>query len=99
MAFELLFGLNVIDEVGYQKYRDETLPLLTACGGYFRYDFAVSEVLKGEAEHPINRVFVVVYPDRDSQVRLFKDPTYLRIREAFFNPSVAGATRLAEYER
>lgn len=51
MAFELLFGLNVVDEAGYQKYRDATLPLLTACGGYFRYDFAVSKVLKGEAQH------------------------------------------------
>jgi len=99
MAFELLVGLNVVDEDGYQKYREGTLPLLTACGGYFRYDFAVSKVLKGEAQHPINRVFVVVYPDRETQVRLFKDPAYLRVREAFFTPSVAGVTRLAEYER
>jgi uncharacterized protein (DUF1330 family) len=99
MAFELLVGLNVVDEDGYQKYREGTRPLLEACGGYFRYDFAVSKVLKGEAQHHINRVFVVVYPDRDTQVRLFKDPAYLRIREAFFTPSVAGATRLAEYER
>ena len=99
MAFELLVGLNVVNEEGYQKYREGTLPLLTACGGYFRYDFAVSKVLKGEAQHPINRVFVVVYPDRATQVRLFKDPAYLRVREAFFTPSVAGATRLAEYER
>ena len=99
MAFELLFGLNVVDEDGYQKYRDETLPLLTACGGYFRYDFAVSEVLKGEAKHPINRVFVVVYPNREAQVRLFNDPAYLRVRDAFFTPSVSGATRLAQYER
>lgn len=99
MAFELLVGLNVVNEDNYQKYREGTLPLLTACGGYFRYDFAVSRVLKGEARHPINRVFVVAYPDHDTQVRLFKDPAYLRVREAFFTPSVAGATRLAEYER
>ena len=99
MAFELLVGLNVVYEDGYQKYREGTLPLLTACGGYFRYDFAVARVLKGEAQHPINRVFVVVYPDRDTQVRLFKDPEYLRVREEFFTPSVAGVTRLAEYER
>lgn len=99
MAFELLVGLYVVDEDGYQKYREGMLPLLKACGGYFRYDFAVSKVLKGEAQHPINRVFVVVYPDRDAQVRLFKDPAYLRVRNAFFTPSVAGVTRLAEYER
>ena len=99
MAFELLVGLNVVDEEGYRKYREGTLPLLEACGGYFRYDFAVSKVLKGEAQHPINRVFVVVYPDRDTQVRLFKDPAYLRVRETFFTPSVAGVTRLAEYDR
>ena len=56
-------------------------------------------MLKGEAKHPINRVFVVVYPDRDTQVRLFKDPAYLRVRETYFTPSVAGVTRLAEYDR
>jgi len=98
MPFENLVGLHVTDENGYQKYREGMLPLLTSLGGYFRYDFAVSKVLKGEAEHPINRLFVIVFPDRESRERLFADPAYLRIRENFFAPSVAGITMLAEYE-
>lgn len=99
MPFENLVGVHVTDEAGYQAYRDAMLPMLTKCGGYFRYDFSVSKVLKGEASHPINRVFVIVFPDRDTQVRFFNDPDYLRVREKFFAPSVAGITRLAEYER
>jgi uncharacterized protein (DUF1330 family) len=75
------------------------VPILTTYGGYFRYDFAISSVLKGEAKHPINRLFVIVFPDREAQARFFKDPAYLRVRETFFTPSVAGVTRVAEYDR
>ena len=98
MPFENLVGLHVTDEAGYRKYREGMLPLLTACGGYFRYDFAVSNVLKGEAQHPINRLFIIVFPDRDTQARFYKDPAYLRVREALYAPSVAAATRIAEYD-
>lgn len=98
MPFENVVGLHVVDESGYQAYRDEMIPILETFGGYFRYDFAVSSVLKGEAQHPINRVFINVFPDRDAQKLFFSDPAYLRVREAFFVPSVAGVTRLAEYD-
>jgi uncharacterized protein (DUF1330 family) len=99
MAFENLVGLHVTDEDGYQRYREGMVPILTTYGGYFRYDFAISSVLKGEAKHPINRLFVIVFPDREAQARFFKDPAYLRVRETFFTPSVAGVTRVAEYDR
>ena len=46
MAFERLVGLQVIDEAGYQAYRDAMTPLLHACGGSFGYDFRIAEVLK-----------------------------------------------------
>lgn len=99
MSFENVVGLHVVDEKGYQAYRDEMIPILETYGGHFRYDFAVSNVLKGEAQHPINRVFIIVFPDRDAQKRFFTDPAYLRVRETFFVASVAGVTRLAEYDR
>ena len=99
MPFENLVGLHVVDEDGYRKYREGMIPILTSFGGHFRYDFAVSDVLKGEAQHPINRLFIIVFPDRATQARFYKDPAYLRVREALYAPSVAAATRLAEYDR
>ena len=98
MPFENIVGLHVVDETGYQTYRDEMIPILKTFGGYFRYDFAVSGVLKGEAQHPINRVFIIVFPDRQAQKLFFADAAYLRVRETHFVPSVAGVTRLAEYD-
>ena len=98
MSFENIVGLHVVNETGYQAYRDEMIPILETYGGYFRYDFAVSNVLKGEAQHPINRVFIIVFPDSGAQKRFFADPAYLRVRDRFFVSSVGGVTRLAEYD-
>ena len=49
--------------------------------------------------HPINRVFVIYFPDQDAHARFFADPEYLKVRKQFFVPSVQGVTRIAEYEK
>lgn len=99
MTVEHLVGLNVIDEPGYARYRQEMTPLLHAVGGDFRYDFRIAEVLKTEASHPINRVFVICFPDRDSSERFFADARYLAVRHQFFEPAIQGWTRLGDLER
>ena len=54
--FERIMGLNVIDDIEYQKYRVAMLPILKSFGGAFGYDFRVSEVLLSKTEDKINRV-------------------------------------------
>jgi len=98
MPFENLVALHVVDEKGYHAYREGMMPILTRYGGGFRYDFTVERTLKSAAAHPINRLFVITFPDRDAHARFFADPDYLKVRKQFFEPSVQGVTRIADYE-
>ena len=78
MFFEMTVGLLVVDHEKYAQYRAEIAPLLAAAGGRFRYDFEVARTLKSEAEHDINRVFVLRFPDRASKESFFADPNTSR---------------------
>lgn len=86
------------DESGYQAYRDGMLPILARYGGAFRYDFRVSEVLKADTAQPINRVFLLRFPDAAAKEAFFADPEYKKVRERFLVSSVSSVTTLAEYE-
>lgn len=94
---ETLVGLHVTDDEGYRRYRAGMTPILRAHGGRFRYDFRVSEVLIGETPEPINRVFVIAFPNAEAQRAFFSDPAYLAVRKCHFDPSVAAITRIAVY--
>ncbi|PJZ58037.1 DUF1330 domain-containing protein [Leptospira barantonii] len=98
-AFEMVVGLEVIDDLVYTKYRAAMTPLLTTYGGGFRYDFKILEVLKNEDGNPINRVFTIYFKDKKSRDAFFADPEYLKIRTEFFQTSVKSATYISEYER
>lgn len=98
-CYENVVGLQVTDEEGYRRYREAMTPLLEACGGGFRYDFRVAEVLRSETEAPINRVFLIHFPSVAAKEAFFADPRYLEARAAHFVPSVGAVTILAEYER
>ena len=99
MAFEMTMGLLVEDQEKYAQYRTEIAPLLEEHGARFRYDFDVARVLKGEAKHGINRLFMIEFPDRSTKTKFFVDARYLEIRARLFEKSVAGWTTIAEYER
>ena len=45
MSYEILVGLDVLDEAKYEAYNSAMKPILTPYQGYFGYDFKVSEVL------------------------------------------------------
>lgn len=89
MRFEYLVGLQVTDEEKYAAYRAAMLPLLKSHGGGFRYDFKVAETLISEAEHPINRVFVIYFRDEAAKDAFFAHPAYLEIKRDLFARSVA----------
>lgn len=95
----MLVGLLVTDDPTYARYRAAMLPILEEHGGGFGYDFRVSEVLRSRADHDINRVFTIYFPDRATRDRFFDHPDYQRARSEFFDPSVSGLTVLAEYDR
>lgn len=96
--YELVVALRVTDEAGYQRYRDGMTPILEEHGGYFRHDFRVAEVLRGERDD-VNRVFILSFPDADARTAFFANARYLKVRRELFEPSVEGGSSiLAEYE-
>lgn len=92
-----LVGLRVVDDEGYGRYRAAMTPILERFGGRFGYDFVVSEVLRSETEAPIDRVFTIVFPDRETCQAFFADPEYQQVRATYFEPAVSHTTILAEY--
>ena len=98
MALEILVGLHVVDEGGYQSYRDAMTPILESYGGDFGYDFKVSEVLKSKTNARINRVFTISFPDQDSKNSFFSNEEYLKIKQDHFENAVSDTTIIATYE-
>ena len=94
----LIFGLEVRDEPLYRRYREGMIPILAAHGGAFGYDFVVSQVLKSEAEAPINRVFTMIFPEKSAAERFFADPAYRAVRAELFDASVGAVTKIGSYD-
>lgn len=99
MSFEVLVGLNVTDDRGYQTYRDKITPLLEESGGGFRYDFKIAETLKNEQGRPINRLFAIYFKDKAAMDRFFTDEEYQGIKRQHYEPSVSATTIISQYER
>lgn len=97
--FERLVGLHVVDDEGYQAYRQAMYPILQEYGGNFGYDFRVSEVLMNPSGNPINRVFTIHFPDEAASQAFFSNEQYLAVREKHFDRSVEHATLIAAYEK
>jgi uncharacterized protein (DUF1330 family) len=98
MSFERVMGLEVIDDVVYQQYREQMLPILRAFGGSFGFDFKVSYVLKSKTKAPINRVFTIDFPNREVMDQFFSDPTYLEVKNKYFDRSVKSVTTISMHE-
>lgn len=96
---EILVGLNVADNDGYQNYRDRMTPLLVKLGGSFRYDFTIAQTLKSETKDTINRIFVICFPNSEAKDNLFNNDEYKQIKEQFFEKAVENTTIISEYER
>ena len=80
MSFERVIGLNVIDHQEYQKYREAMLPILKIYGGFFGYDFIISEVLLSKTEDDINRVFTIEFPSKRKMEAFFTNPEYVAVQ-------------------
>ncbi len=95
--YEILIGMRVDDEGGYARYRAGMTPILESMGGFFRYDMRVSELLKGEADDPFNRLFLMSFPDEATGDRFFADPGYQRVRAEHFDGAVRSYTLIARF--
>ncbi|MCG8435964.1 MAG: DUF1330 domain-containing protein [Gammaproteobacteria bacterium] len=99
MPFEMLVGLHVTDDTKYQEYRAAMKPILKEHGGGFSYDFKVSEVLISETEDKINRVFTIYFADEQQKDAFFSHPEYQKVKQTYFESSVAATTLIAGYEK
>ncbi len=95
---EILVGLHVTDDESYTNYRAAMTPLLEAAGGLFRYDFTIERMLKGTADPPINRLFVISFPDELTKEVFFADAKYLAAKQEFFESAVDMVDIIATYE-
>jgi uncharacterized protein (DUF1330 family) len=98
VGYEMLVGLQVIDDLLYQEYRDAMTPILARYNGGFGYDFRVAEVLHTKTDAPINRVFTISFGDEAMKHQFFSDRAYQEVRARYFEPSVTHSTILAEYK-
>jgi uncharacterized protein (DUF1330 family) len=94
----ILLGVEVVDQAGYARYRAEMTPILASYGGSFGVDLVVARVLQGGGDARPNRVFTVVFPDRQTRERFFADTGYRAVRTAYFEPAVARTVMLGEYD-
>ena len=99
MSYEILIGLNVLDDHKYENYRSAMSPLLTSYEGYFAYDFKVSDVLISEGNTDINRVFTINFSSKNKMESFFSDSQYLKIKEKYFVESVGSTTIISSYEK
>jgi len=99
MSYEILVGLNVLDELKYTDYRTAMKPILSDYEGYFGYDFKVSEVLISAGDTDINRVFTINFSCKSKMEGFFSDRQYLIVKEKYFVDSVGSATIISSYEK
>jgi uncharacterized protein (DUF1330 family) len=99
MSYEILVGLNVVDDLKYNDYRVAMKPILSDYEGQFGYDFKVSDVLISEGNTDINRVFTINFPSKNKMEGFFSDPLYLAVKEAYFVESVGSAIIISSYEK
>jgi len=99
MSYEILVGLQVLDNLKYEDYRAAMKPILSDYEGYFAYDFTVSEVLISQENPEINRVFTLNFSNKAKMNGFFSDANYLVVKEKYFVDSVGSATIIASYEK
>ncbi len=99
MAYERIMGLQISDDVEYQKYRQHMIPILHSYGGDFGFDFRVSEVLKSKDDSAINRVFTIEFPDKVAMEKFFNDSKYLAVKNKYFLSSVQSVTTISMHEK
>jgi uncharacterized protein (DUF1330 family) len=99
MSYEILVGLNVLDDLKYADYRKAMTPILFAYDGRFAYDFKVSEVLISAGSMDINRVFTINFVSKNYMEGFFTDPDYLAVKEKYFVGAVGSTNIIAGYEK
>ena len=99
MSYEILVGLNVLDDHKYNDYRTAMKPILSDYEGHFAYDFKVSDVLISAGNTDINRVFTLNFSSKNKMDGFFSDAQYLVVKETYFVGSVSSTTIISSYEK
>jgi uncharacterized protein (DUF1330 family) len=99
MSYEILVGLNILDDQKYNDYRTAMRPILSDYDGHFVYDFKVSDVLISPESSNINRVFIINFSSKNKMDEFFSDPKYLVVKDMYFVASVGSVTIISGYEK
>jgi uncharacterized protein (DUF1330 family) len=99
MSYEMIVGLQVIDDRQYEDYRLAMTPMLSAYGGSFGFDFRVSEVLSAGTSQDINRAFAISFPEEDTMNAFFSGSEYLAVKALYFEGAVSSTSILSSCEK
>jgi len=99
MSYEILVGLDLLNDQVYDEYRKAMKPILLDFKGYFVYDFKVSDVLISDTNNDINRIFIINFKSKSKMEGFFLNPEYLAIKEKYFTKSVGSTTILSSYQK
>lgn len=90
-------GLHVTDDASYREYRDGVKPLLEAHGGTLHDDCRIEESRRA-VEHPMNRLFIISFPDANAKRAFFENESFRQMHARYFDPERQGITTVAHYE-
>ena len=99
MMFERIMGLDVTDDLEYQRYREAMLPILTSYGGAFGYDFKIAKVLLSKTKDNINRVFTIEFPSKEKMEAFFSNPDYVAVQNRYLKNSIKSKTIISMHEK
>jgi len=99
MTYERIMGIQVNNEEEYQRYREGMMPILNSFGGFFGFDFKVTEVLISKTDDQINRVFTLEFPSKEVMENFFTDPEYLAVKKRHFSNAVSSITTISMHEK
>jgi len=92
-------GIEITNDIDYQKYRENMIPILHSFGGSFGFDFEVNKVLKSKTDAPINRVFTIDFPSKQAMDSFFTNQEYLAVKAKYFLNSVKSVTPISMHEK
>ena len=89
-----LVCLQISDDEGYGRYRTEMAPILEKHGGHFVLDVTGSASIH-PADFEPGRILLIAFPSAEAAGGFFADPAYVRVRQTWFEPSVANTHAVA----
>jgi len=90
VSYQVLVGVNVLDEAKFSEYLTAVEPLLSTHNGMFCYDYSVHKERHAVVSGNINRVLKFEFADKCNMEKFFTDRCYLKTRGRHVLKAIGG---------